>query len=157
MAGEFKIVDQDRGFKKLLERLSKRKSPHVIVGVYGKAVGQRYKGVGATVSEVAAVHEFGVPSRNIPKRSFLRDTALINERRIEKNLATVTERIVTGVESERTGLLKFGVWFEGVVKQRIAAGIPPKLSPATIKRKGSSKPLIDTGQLRNSISSELRD
>jgi hypothetical protein len=43
----------------------------------------------------------------------------------------------------------------GVIKQRIANGIAPPNSPYTIARKGSSKPLIDTGQLRNSITYQV--
>jgi phage gpG-like protein len=152
---KFKIEDRDRGFKALLKRLIKRKSPRVRVGIYGTKGNARYKGTGATVAEVAAVHEFGAPSKNIPKRSFLRDTATIHEKQIRRNMALTTERVITGVESERTALLKFGEWFVGVVKKRIAAGIPPALKAETIRRKGSSKPLIDTGQLRNSITAEV--
>jgi hypothetical protein len=33
----------------------------------------------------------------------------------------------------------------------INRGIPPALSPATIRRKRSSKPLIDTGQLKQAL------
>lgn len=155
---KFEVVDVDRGLKKLIKRVFKRKSPHVVVGVYGPAASAAHKnGKGATVGEVAAAHEFGVPAKKIPKRSFLRDTASINERKINRNLNLITKRVVEGVESERLALSKLGVWFEGVVKKRIADGIPPKLKPATIKRKKSSKPLIDTGQLRNSVNSEVRD
>ena len=34
---------------------------------------------------------------------------------------------------------------------KIASNIPPALAPETIERKGSSVALIDTGQLRSSI------
>ena len=37
------------------------------------------------------------------------------------------------------------------VKNTIRQGIPPPNSPETIRRKGSSRPLIDTGQLINAI------
>jgi hypothetical protein len=41
--------------------------------------------------------------------------------------------------------------------QTINRGIEPKLKKATIKRKkGSSKPLIDTGHLKGSITHEVR-
>ncbi len=46
-----------------------------------------------------------------------------------------------------------GAYLEGKIKEKITNTDPdwPPLKPATIKRKGSSKPLIDTGKLRNSI------
>ncbi len=42
-----------------------------------------------------------------------------------------------------------------MIKARIAAGIAPPDSPSTIKRKGSSTPLVDTGQLKGSVAWEL--
>jgi hypothetical protein len=40
--------------------------------------------------------------------------------------------------------------------QTINAGIEPGLNERTIERKGSSKPLIDTGRLKGSITHEIR-
>ncbi|MEY0908199.1 hypothetical protein AB7180_15570, partial [Providencia rettgeri] len=45
----------------------------------------------------------------------------------------------------------------GEVKRKIQAGINPPLDPKTVKRKKSSKPLIDTGNLLQSITYEVRD
>lgn len=148
---KFKIEDRDKGFKKLLRRLVPR-APSVTVGVYGD--GKKYPD-GTSLLEVATIHEFGAPAANIPKRSFLIDTANKNERKISRNLALSAERVASGKATHHQALALFGVWFEGVVKARIAAGISPANKPLTIKRKGSSKPLIDTGQLRNSITHEV--
>jgi hypothetical protein len=49
-----------------------------------------------------------------------------------------------------------GMRVVGDIQDRISDGIPPPNSPITIARKGSSKPLIDSGQLRQSISFEVR-
>jgi hypothetical protein len=49
-----------------------------------------------------------------------------------------------------------GVWAAGRVKETIGIIRSPKLSEATIAEKGSSKPLIDSGQMRNSVSFEIR-
>jgi len=56
-------------------------------------------------------------------------------------------------------LRKAGVFLEGAIKQKITQGDPswPPLKPETIKRKGSSKPLIDTGKLRASITHKVED
>lgn len=48
---------------------------------------------------------------------------------------------------------------EGVSKdmvQTINDGIEPALKEATIKRKKSSKPLLDTGRLKGAITHEIR-
>ena len=56
-------------------------------------------------------------------------------------------------------LRKAGAFLEGAIKQKITEGDPswPPLKPETIKRKGSSKPLIDTGKLRASITHKVED
>lgn len=48
-------------------------------------------------------------------------------------------------------LERVGLWAQGSIQQRISDGIPPPNAESTIRRKGSSTPLIDTGQLRTSI------
>jgi hypothetical protein len=49
-----------------------------------------------------------------------------------------------------------GLAAENAVKRKILTGKFAPLKPATIKRKGHSKPLIDTGQLYDSITSQVR-
>lgn len=116
---------------------------------------------GATLVEIGAAHEFGA---GVPERSFIRAT-------IDKNQDAYREQIrkafratvVHAARNERTwkpqnsvALKRLGARVEGDIKQYIADGIEPPNSPATIARKKSSKPLIDTGQLRASIASEVR-
>ena len=50
-----------------------------------------------------------------------------------------------------------GLFVKGLIQGRMSAGIPPPLKASTIARKGSSKPLINTGQLRASIDYEVRE
>lgn len=53
-------------------------------------------------------------------------------------------------------LERVGARFENDILDRIRAHIPPPLSPETIRRKGSTTPLIDTGQLVGSITHQIR-
>jgi phage gpG-like protein len=48
-----------------------------------------------------------------------------------------------------------GQMMESDMRSAIAAGIPPPNAARTIAAKGSSKPLVDSGQLRASISSAV--
>jgi hypothetical protein len=97
---------------------------------------------------VAAAHELGL---GVPERSWLRGWADENE---DEN-AALMKRIARGIAkgdipleqlAEQTALS-----MTSGIQERISRGIPPPLSQTTIDRKGSSVPLIDTGQLRTSI------
>ena len=99
--------------------------------------------------EVAVVHEFGAGP--VPQRSFIRAT--IDERRadIEAELANLARGVASGRLDARQALDLLGAKVAGWCQSRIAAGIAPALKAATVRRKGSSTPLVDTGQLRSSI------
>ena len=94
-----------------------------------KVHGKKASDVVPSNAEVAAWNHFG--TEKVPARPFL-DVAIV------KNKA-----IVAGA---------MGAMAAGKVQQYIAdVFIPPPNSPRTIARKGSSHPLIDTGQMRQSI------
>lgn len=99
--------------------------------------------------EVAVVHEFGAGP--VPQRSFIRAT--IDEKRsdIEAEMANLARGVVSGKLDGRAALDLLGAKVAGWCQARIAAGIAPPLKPATVRRKGSSTPLVDTGQLRSAI------
>lgn len=112
-----------------------------------------------TVVEIAAIHEFGL---GVPERSFVRAYIDENEGRIRQMLLALMrgaiERALTQGragkidDTARRGVLsKLGMKMVGEIQQRISRGIAPALAESTIARKGSSTPLIDTGQLRSSI------
>lgn len=100
-----------------------------------------------TVAQVAFWNEFG--NSRIPARSFLRETLRANRR--ELNIAAM--RLI-----ETTPELlfeKLGQQLLGMVKLRMVNGIAPKNSDYTIRRKGSSVPLKDIGQLITSLTSRV--
>lgn len=140
--------------KKNIEMLSKK--PYVKIGVLeGKAEepkkGEKTVTTGAvpTLVQVATFHEFG--TKTIPQRSFLRGT--INEFRSLFNQTTIQihKKVMSGKMDPIKGLRILGEVIQSKVQERIRKGIEPAIKPATIDRKGSSTPLIDTGQLVNSI------
>ncbi|WP_445496676.1 hypothetical protein [Photorhabdus sp. SF281] len=93
----------------------------------------------------------------IPERSFLRSTLDENKEKAAKLLAnSIRETLLT--DGDKTAPFALvGEKMAGEVKRKIQAGINPALNPKTVKRKGSSKPLIDTGQLVQSITYEVRE
>jgi len=69
-----------------------------------------------------------------------------------------TTDLLKALEDGKNEILRIvGAFLEGQIKQTITRGRAewPPLSPETIKRKGSSKPLIDTGKLRNSVTHKV--
>lgn len=120
----------------------------------GVPAGPREKG-GSSSALVASVHEFGSPARNIPQRSFLRGG-------IERNLPGLIAlnganlaAIGRGQMDIETALGRLGQAAAAAVKREIIEGDFAPLKAATIKRKKSSRPLVDTGQLRQSVTYDV--
>ena len=107
-------------------------------------------------AQIAAVHEYGCPERGIVARPFIRSAMYINQDKYKAFYVHRLRAVILGEleYSELLGLL--GVMVTGDIKRNIAEGSFEALSEQTIKRKGSSKPLIDKGQMRQSISYEIR-
>jgi hypothetical protein len=158
-----RIRDTDKGAKKMLERLLKKGA--LSVGVLAEDAARTheakesvdrikdiFKGPGATltIGEIAEIHEFGLGS--CPRRSFLAGWVDENQDEIRN---VVNKGAAALVQGRLDGPLQFlnqvGAWAVGSIQKRMAQNIPPPLAPATIQRKGSSIALIDTGQLRSSI------
>lgn len=146
------VRDTDRGYKALLKRVLKAaEQVTVTVGIHEAEGDADHEG--ATVADVGSFHEFGL---GVPQRSFIRDWADENEGENKERIRKIGEAIVTGkIDSPEQGLERFGLFAVGSIQQRMATGIEPELSPATIASKGSSVPLIDTGVLRSSITHKV--
>ena len=148
---------RDRGAKALRARLTvaAKSTLGADVGVIGTGAAEGHEGSTSdlTVAQIAEIHEFGL---GVPQRSWLRDTIEENLPRIEQAIAQESLNIQTGRATYEQALGRIGAFVQGLIQVRIAGGIPPGLADSTIARKGSSTPLIDTGQLRSSITYEVR-
>ena len=139
--------------EKLEGKITELKGLSVVVGVTAKSNARSDK---LTNADLALIHEFGSPAHNIPERSFLRKP-LINNAEAVANLAkNAIGKFIAGEISLEAALGYVGEEAKGISKEAVTNGISPALKPATIKHKKSSKPLIDTGQLLNSITYEVR-
>lgn len=125
----------------------------VVVGVTAKTNGRNGEFSNA---ELAAIHEFGNPARNIPERSFLRKPLINNAAAIANLAKNAVGKFIAGQITAEAALGALGEEAKNISKVAITEGITPALKPVTIKRKKSSKSLIDTGQLLNSITYEVR-
>lgn len=87
----------------------------------------------------------------IPERSFLRAWANGHIKQTNLVMKQLVEYVTDGTMDATTALNQLGAYGQAGVKQQILALQSPPLSPATIAKKGSSKPLIDTGSMLGSV------
>lgn len=146
------VRDKDNGLRALLDRVQLGK-PSIDVGIF-ETDGSKATENGETVLDIATFHEFG--TIDAPERSFLRAWFDENEDRAKEALRKLMLSVVKGQRSKDQALEVFGLWLQGEVQKRISQGISPALAPSTIAKKGSSVPLIDTGQLRASVTYRVK-
>lgn len=113
---------------------------------------------GLTNPQIAAWHEYGNESTNLPERSILRIPLMIF-------LGSAIAKLGPGywvkalVQQGKPGVLaRLAVTAENVVQRAFSSkgyGMWAPLKPRTIKRKGSSAILIDSAELRQSLSSRV--
>jgi hypothetical protein len=166
MAG--KVVDKDKGFKKFFRRWRKlvaaesRGAASVTVGIQGAEARALDHEGSVTNLSIAITHEFGAPAANIPKRSFIRSTVDENKakyRRMIDKLGKVSLKTPKGIDllkKIRQGLFVLGETVRADIIRKIDSNIPPPLSPMTVEAKGDTLALVDTGQLKNAITSVVK-
>lgn len=150
-------------FKKLENciKFMKQGMPSVIVGILGDT-NQRTKGE-LTNAEIGFTNEFGRMTGypRIPERSFIRmplKTYLHKKLKTKKSLTG--EQLEKAIAEGKTEQFaeKVGLVAEEVIQEAFATngfGQWAPNAPMTVELKGSDSPLIDTGQLRRSITSKV--
>lgn len=141
------IKDIDHGYKKRVKSIRKMGDPEVTVGIH-EAEGGAQNG-SATILDIAVWNEFG--TSRIPPRSFIRAWFDENKSEVESMWKSAMRAVAKGKLSKQNALDQFGLYCVGQIQARMAAGVPPPNADSTVRRKGSSTPLIDTGQLRSSV------
>lgn len=142
-----------REMKKLVKELKEDKS-YVKAGVVGEAAGAEH-GEGVANVDVALWQEFGTDK--IPSRSFIRAPFEANKQKYLGALRELLPKVIDGKMTITRALKLIGLAMATDMKKAILTGegIPPPNAPSTIAAKGSSRPLVDTGQLVRSITSAV--
>lgn len=106
---------------------------------------------GKPVAGVAVVQEFGSVKLRIPPRPTF-GPAIEGSRQMQRDaIAASVRRSVAGTQTVEQGMEQLGAAVVGEIQTAISELIEPKLKPVTIRRKGNSKPLVDTGMLLQSV------
>jgi hypothetical protein len=164
-----KIVD--RGWNDMIRRMEKLK--HMASKV-GYPHSEETDENGTSVLYIASVHEFGCnieitdKMRNylhsigihvkndtthihIPMRSHVRSAYDEDLKKLTRMAELELGLIVDGKSTAEQSIARLGEYHAGVIKKKITDGPFVKLHPATIERKRSSRPLVDKGQMRASV------
>ncbi len=144
MAGTVKNQNNIPQLVKLFTDLSRYS---VLIGIFGEDDSQ--------MVEIGAYNEFG--TCRIPERSFIRAGFDANKERIDQICEMALNEAIEGALNGSSQLDAksmydlIGLQVADIIREFLTdLRIPPN-APSTIRRKGSSNPLIDTGQLRSSI------
>ena len=148
-------ITQDNSGSEALEKLADQiKKSKIEVGFFESA---KYPD-GTPVAYVAAIQEFGYPAGNIPSRPFFRNAISQNDG--WKPLATkAMSAVVEGRIELNQALNQMGLKMAADVKDSITDGSYEALKQSTLDARQSrkrtqgvaSKPLIDTGQMLQSV------
>lgn len=103
---------------------------------------------GTDICDIAAWNELG--TEHIPSRPFLRKSVDENEGKINQFLQAEVRSLASGKTAEAL-LNEIGNFQKSLVQEKITEGSFAPNAESTIRRKGSSKPLIDTGRMRQSV------
>ena len=143
MSVEVKLIDH--GFDNIIRQALKLDGKGVKVGI------RRGKGShdGTDMLDIAVYNHFGTST--IPARPFISDCVEKNAGQIQEAQKRLVYRVYQGGLSADGALAQLGAWYVNVQKGHILHGGWTPNAPATIKRKGSNKPLVDTGQLVNTV------
>lgn len=109
---------------------------------------------GTPVATVAAVQNFGAPSRGIPPRPFFSNMIRDKSPGWGPSLGRILK--ANNYDAD-TALDLMGEGIKGQLQQSIVDTNEPPLAESTIAAKGFEKPLIDTGHMFNSVDYEVGD
>ena len=141
-----------RAWQEMRARVDETDGKRVRVGIVGSQAAAAHGDSGATNGEIALYHEFG--TRRMLSRPFIRMTFSDegNERALRALQERLIAQVVAGKMTTEQALGMIGAWAAGAIRATIRNGSFAPLAPSTVARKGSSKPLVDTGQLAGAVS-----
>lgn len=133
-----------------------------LTGLDRVAVTSGLQGTGATTASgpaapselvtIGAAHEYG--TEHIPMRPWLRTSAIRYGKEWGAGWANAVREVLAGGTGD-TALRLVGLGMEGDIQATVLDGPWFPLSPKTIQAKGSDVALVDSGQMRQSVRSQL--
>jgi hypothetical protein len=139
------ILD-DRKLKEIMKEVQILNNSYTVVGLLE---GEPPYPDGLTVADVGFFNEFG--TKFIPERPWMRGWFDANKPRILKQMKILYQAVVDGRMKAKRALALLGEWVQAELRKSIIDLKSPPNALITILRKKSSNPLVDTGQMLNSV------
>ncbi len=118
------------------------------VGYLRETTGPQAYENGLTLASNALIQEKG--TQHIPPRPFM-NTGFNRYVSKKTAIAKAVRAVVEQKISPKAGDTRLGVLLQSEIQKAITGGGFAPNKPSTIKRKGSSRPLVDTGKLRQGV------
>ena len=149
------VNDRDLGLNKILKEIKKFKGAVVKAGILQGSGSVD----GVSIVEYATRNENGVAGKKgkwkIPPRPFIKGWVTNNQKQIASTIQRLCGEVASGNITADGALNRLGVFAKSGIQSYIRRGDFVPNAPATIRKKGSSQPLIDTGALRNAVNYEV--
>lgn len=150
----------DKGWKRIEKELQKAHGAHVKVGfpeekpkIHKPKDGENSKPI--DMAQLASVLNFGTTDGRIPPRPFISETLDLNLDAVTETIEKIKSKIFEGKLTASKGLAQLGAYYKGLMQRTIREEVWQANAESTIAKKGSSTPLIDTSQLRQSVDFEV--
>lgn len=158
----YKVVKRYSKWAALQSDFAAVRAAFVKAGVLGtahKGKGGKRANTNLTNAQLAAINEYGLS--NSPARPWIGPSFRLNRKKyMERLVKAYQQALKVGrpslvmLELERLGFL-MSADIKNYVTQSPLPGIPPPNAPSTIARKGSSRTLVDSGQMVNSVTHKV--
>lgn len=153
-------------FPKMQRALAELDGKRVQVGVFGEQAwkaGIHEYGCKIEVTDAmrAYLHSQGLHLKDstkyvtIPERAFLRNGYDEGKKEVLENAEAILGEVLSGNLPSELLLNQVGEWMASHIRDYATALDSPANHPFTIDRKGSSNPLVDTGDMIGAISYEV--
>lgn len=140
------VIDKDLGLAEIISSIKSLGGKTIKIGIQGDETAEYENGV--SVIDVAAWNEYGTD--RIHSRPFIRQCFALHSEEAFVRLQKIADFIQRGGNVD-LALNNVGQWYQDRMKETLQTYPWRKNEDSTIARKKSSKPLIDTKQLRDSI------
>ena len=163
------VEDIDHGWKKLMKEIKKLDKSYTAVGWFGHggdpsndvAARAAILNTGATIrvtkkmrgylSAVLGIHlKKSTHVIRLPARPFVKKTASLFKRKLADRMKIEYNNMLGGKQNAKKTLARIGEWYVGKTKYVMTHVSFTANSSATVRKKGSSRPLIDSGETRSS-------
>lgn len=138
----------DHGLDQLLRQADALHGSGVKVGIQAGTGSQD----GVDMVDIAVYNELG--TARIPPRPFVRNAAEKYRQDIATTMSHLARKVEDGANPQQA-LETLGQWYQARQQAHIRSAEFVPNAPSTIKKKGSTVPLIDKGRLINSVRYEV--